>query len=535
MVYISAMIRPQTPRRGADRTMRVFSRLYREFQDIVQFDIFGCYSNSENMKQLETNFEFNNHEVLIREEVADLLAKSDVFVDLSDYQAFGRTALEAMACGATAIVPQYGGVDEYAVNNVNSLIVDSFNEDQVYQCLRRLILDRAFLFRLKNESLKTASNYSSHQAAVSELTLLTKKLINYRANHLIISKKTLILIPSKRQDEHPTGSAYVRLLYPYKSSEIKKKWHIDISLGKNLPLIPANSGNIAIIQREAKDFTIEQLKNWLNEWRKKGNKLFYEIDDDLTDGDALTLRKFLGNVEELSNKVIWLATNADLITVSSSNLFKKFNKFNKNIKLVPNVIDNDLWKIDIKRDHLCKQFGRKKDVIRIGYIGTPTHDQDLLVVKDAILKLQKEFENKIEVEVIGAFHKISPYFGKKIHLPNDTEYPNFVSWLLKRVHWDIGIIPLSENKFNESKSYLKFIEYAALDMAIVCSDIYEYKNIAVNNVNCLTVSNDTKAWYNALKKLIETEEIRLQLSSKAREDIKNKQTLSVMSNNYKFL
>ncbi len=32
---------------------------------------------------------------------------------MSVYQAFGRTALEAMACGATAVVPNIGGVWEF--------------------------------------------------------------------------------------------------------------------------------------------------------------------------------------------------------------------------------------------------------------------------------------------------------------------------------------------------------------------------------------------------------------------------------------
>ena len=51
--------------------------------------------------------------LLQREEVAALLAETDVFLDLSIYQAFGRTALEAMACGATAVVPRRGGVWEF--------------------------------------------------------------------------------------------------------------------------------------------------------------------------------------------------------------------------------------------------------------------------------------------------------------------------------------------------------------------------------------------------------------------------------------
>ena len=58
---------------------------------------------------------FATYGTLKRQEVADLLGRCDVFIDLSDYQAFGRTALEAMACGCTSVVPMHGGAEEYVL------------------------------------------------------------------------------------------------------------------------------------------------------------------------------------------------------------------------------------------------------------------------------------------------------------------------------------------------------------------------------------------------------------------------------------
>ena len=150
--------------------------------------------------------------------------------------------------------------------------------------------------------------------------------------------------------------------------------------------------------------------------------------------------------------------------------------------------------------------------IRIGDIGTPTHDADLDVVAEAMLILQKKYGSKIEIEVIGGFQKRTPTFGKRVGLPKKNDYPNFVNWLQQRVHWDIGIIPLVDDEFNQSKSYLKFLEYAALDMAIVVSDVKTYNEVAKDRVNSISVENLADKWVDALSNLIDNPELRNKLA-----------------------
>ena len=104
-VLIAAMIRPQTPRRGAERTMRLLSRLAKSSANKVSFCLFGCNEDDPGFQKLQRDFDYQNSGVLTRPEVASLLARSDVFIDLSDYQAFGRTALEARLW--LAVVPSW--------------------------------------------------------------------------------------------------------------------------------------------------------------------------------------------------------------------------------------------------------------------------------------------------------------------------------------------------------------------------------------------------------------------------------------------
>lgn len=179
-IHVAAMIRPQTPYRGAERTMRLFSRLAKMHPERFAFHVFGSEVDDDEFLRLTRDFEFRQHGKLLRPEVAALLSKCDIFVDLSDYQAFGRTALEAMACGCAAVVPVHGGGDEYALDGVNAVVVDPFDEDECLARLERLCTDHAMRKRHQQAGLKTASRYSTAAAADSILRLLSGAWTKHR-------------------------------------------------------------------------------------------------------------------------------------------------------------------------------------------------------------------------------------------------------------------------------------------------------------------------------------------------------------------
>lgn len=101
------------------------------------------------------------------------MRESDVFVDFSTYQAFGRTALEAMACGCAVIVPEYGGTSEYAEDNVNALVVDTADRSACVDATRILVEDRELRERLSRNAISTAGRYSIRGAAASILGVLS--------------------------------------------------------------------------------------------------------------------------------------------------------------------------------------------------------------------------------------------------------------------------------------------------------------------------------------------------------------------------
>lgn len=171
-IWISAMVRPSSPRRAPRRTMRLLKSLAENYGDKININVFGCSDESIYENNLPQDFRFNNHGVLLRSQVSALLRQSHLFIDLSDYQAFGRTGLEAMACGCASLVPSLGGTDEYIEHGVNGYAVDPRDEVQVFETIKQFLdtsdSDRQ---RMINCGMETSQGFSVRNAALSEFTL----------------------------------------------------------------------------------------------------------------------------------------------------------------------------------------------------------------------------------------------------------------------------------------------------------------------------------------------------------------------------
>lgn len=515
IVTLAAMIRPQTPRRGAARTMKALKRLAGEFAGRIKIETFGCNPGDKALTGIESDFSHTNNGVLNRPQVAEVLQRADIFLDLSDYQAFGRTALEAMACGATSIITKHGGVTEFARDGANAILVDPDDADSIHQAASSLITNIGRLRAFQIAALAKASRYSVSGAALSELAIFATALIKHRQANPKAQLKTLAVVPDTRGDKKPTGSAFVRALIPYQQSGLLNDYRPVICPARELPQLSSLPG-VALLQRRLPGISLSDLDQWALDWRAGGGRIVFDIDDDLLDEAGLTARHFNGDFEEMKAKIIWAARTADTVVVSTPRLATRMRAYNANVLTIPNYLDAKTWHLAKERPEPEAAFRRSAQLIRIGYVGTPTHDADLAIVESTMHKIAAEFAGRVKVEVVGAFENKPIKFGEKIGLPRRTEYPNFVEWLFKRTHWDIGIVPLAEDAFNLSKSNLKFLECSALGMGLVVSDVPAYKSVAKHGKNCLVAKNTDDAWYTAIKKLILEQDLRRELEMNAR-------------------
>lgn len=164
-VRVMAMVRPSTPRRAPELTMRVLSRLKKKLGSAVDITIFGVSPNDKALKNLETAFPHRNAGALTSEQVADLLGASDVFLDFSTYQAMGLTALEAMASEVAVVAPVHGGSGEFITNEVNGLLVDTLDEEACLAAAETLVVDHELRQSIQKAAVESVVQYYPEKSA----------------------------------------------------------------------------------------------------------------------------------------------------------------------------------------------------------------------------------------------------------------------------------------------------------------------------------------------------------------------------------
>jgi glycosyltransferase involved in cell wall biosynthesis len=139
-IHVVSMVRPSSPRRNPEGTIEIRARLKYKFGDQIKVSIFGAEQDGPTIPQSDLAHSFNNYGVLNQKQVADLLGLSDIFIDMSHYQAMGLTGLEAMASGAVPVLPIAGGASDFAENNVNALLVDTSKLDDVFDSICSILV-----------------------------------------------------------------------------------------------------------------------------------------------------------------------------------------------------------------------------------------------------------------------------------------------------------------------------------------------------------------------------------------------------------
>ncbi|WP_424139941.1 glycosyltransferase family 4 protein [Roseomonas chloroacetimidivorans] len=170
---LCAMVRPPTPRRAPRRTVEFLTRAASGEFGALRVMAFGATPGDMESAGLHLPENVEQGGVMSQLQVASLLREADYFVDLSDYQAFGRTAAEAMACGCTTIAPALGGTWDFIKNGVNSFLVDPSNSDSVFSTLDRMIsMSDSEASAMRYAALEAVAGYTPVRAAISELRAL---------------------------------------------------------------------------------------------------------------------------------------------------------------------------------------------------------------------------------------------------------------------------------------------------------------------------------------------------------------------------
>ncbi|PWC55682.1 hypothetical protein TSH7_29425 [Azospirillum sp. TSH7] len=216
--------------------------------------------------------------------------------------------------------------------------------------------------------------------------------------------------------------------------------------------------------------------------------------------------------------ILTLAKAATCVTVSTTTLAERLAPVTNKVVHLPNYISERLWLSPLEEvSDVPEQLAPKSgDEVRILYMGTATHREDLEIIRTPMLRLMEQHSN-VRFFVIGGETPPGDWY-EAISVPgNRTNYPDFVPWLRAICQtMSFGVAPLADTFFNAAKSELKYLDYAVAGLAGLYSDTVSYRQCVIESGGGLLVPNNTDDWYSALCRMVATPEITLQLCDQAR-------------------
>lgn len=284
---------------------------------------------------------------------------------------------------------------------------------------------------------------------------------------------------------------------------------ITVDVRDKVNIEESNKHAASLWQRQSSKETFEIMY----ELKRNGQYIAYDIDDDLFSADieAPDSSWYYNNMTKegqtrLHNLKVWMQ-QVDELVVTTEHLKDRLSGINKNITVIPNSIDVDLFEMKEKED--------SKDII-LGWTGSATHYPDLKTMYQAVVDVVNRHDNvkllTSSYENIDFWPGINPDKVIKMPWTEFKDYPN----ALRQI--DIGLCPLKDSLFNRSKSNLKYIELGALGIPAICSKVEPYSKTIEQGIDGILVKAKGavyKKWVDAMETLIADEKLRKRIAVNA--------------------
>ena len=251
-------------------------------------------------------------------------------------------------------------------------------------------------------------------------------------------------------------------------------------------------------------------------FRKSKAKLIFDFDDSIFLADTSDANKrfeWLKNPDK-TGKIISLV---DMVFAGNKYLAEYASWYNKNVKIVPTTIDTDEYK--------KSPVSRNENSVIIGWTGSITTIKHFEFAIPILKKLKDKYGDKIVIKVIGDDKYENKELGIKGLAWNKENEINDLS------SFDMGIMPLPNDKWSSGKCGLKGLQYMALEIPPVMSPVGVNSEIINDGVNGFLASQEDE-WVNKISQLIESKELREKMGKEARRTIIEKYSKEAQKDNY---
>jgi glycosyltransferase involved in cell wall biosynthesis len=421
-------------------------------------------------------------------------------------ETFAHTLTEAWSVGLPALGAKFGAVGERISKHGAGWTVDTTDPAGTLDQIRQIVADPAAY----QEKLDAVARVPPRR--VDEMT------DEYRALYEVLlagpASKDMLRVGciEPRGDR---GSTYVRLRLPFSHEEMRRnvmatRLSPELSEEGLEEWVRQLELDVIIVQRDV--LRRPTLTAMIKLCQSEGIRLVLEIDDNLLEVDAshAEFKRYSANLRCVKD----LAGSADDVVVSTESLAAPFLRLNERTTIIPNALDEWLWFGPVARP---TGLLRERTIVA-GYMGTTTHGADLELIREPFICARDRLRREQGLELIlqmvgGTLEDDSEPWYERVEIPEGaTSYPQFVQWLRETLAWDLAFAPLADNPLNQSKSALKFLEYAALGVPGIFSAIGEYSAFVKDRVNGLLVaSNSAEEWEKSMVELASSRALRTTL------------------------
>ena len=245
-------------------------------------------------------------------------------------------------------------------------------------------------------------------------------------------------------------------------------------------------------------------------WSKTKELLGCQVVMDIDDHWQLPVNHLYYNTyQDIAERIERNLMQADLVTVTNSNLLNKVKQFNDNVIVMPNALPYGLNQFNDTRV--------KSDKVRLFWCGSISHDNDIKILKEPLKRLQGRKDIQM---VMGGYNDSDAYTKSiwdkmfsmftgnlpsiKLHSASPTQYMDMYNFA------DIVLIPLEDSEWHACKSNLKILEAAAKRLPVICSNVAPY-NMDVD-APVLWVNNQ-KDWFRYINLLTNNPSLRENLGN----------------------
>ncbi|MBM3667822.1 MAG: glycosyltransferase [Actinobacteria bacterium] len=429
-------------------------------------------------------------------------------------ESFSHVLTEAWSVGLPVLASDHGAFRERILRHGGGWLLD--HRDPAAACARILEIcdDPAEYERVAGQANiegqpSTAEMANGYDRLYGEVLAQRRSLAGDAPGrgrrHLLRAAALLPGSPGLRN-----ASSYVRCLQRHSHPGVRRELHATERSATELGGL-ANGIDAVLVQRDAVE--PEQAPSFTRALADSGLPLVLELDDNLLEfGDSSPITRDRDRVRGLR----CLAEASALTMVSTPRLAEAASRHCERVTVVPNMLDERLWMpANSERPPTARR--ERRGPVRIGYVGTRTHKHDLALLRPALELLQRE-GLELELELVGVQEEDGGdgSWYRRLNTPaGHSAYPRFVPWLRRqRNRWDLAVAPLQDTPFNRCKSDLKFLEYSALGLPGVYSEVGVYESCRDDHSGLL-VENEPEAWAAAIARLAGDWAVRERLAGEA--------------------